>query len=100
MQRAVERGLSRRDLNEEITYIGIDEKGYRRGHRYVTVLTDIDTKRVLGLIEGIKKFCFVVNQRYIRRQATRGSKSGLHGYVETLYKCYQRMFKVSRYSPR
>jgi len=47
MQRAVERGLSRRESSEDISDIGIDEKNYRCGHSYVTVLTDIDNRRVL-----------------------------------------------------
>ena len=55
MKRAVERGLSRRDLSDDIRYIGIDEKSYCRGHSYITVLTDIDNKRVLGLIECRQK---------------------------------------------
>ena len=46
MDRAVERGLIVRDL-EEIKHVGIDEKNFRRGHDYISVLTDIDHSRVL-----------------------------------------------------
>lgn len=46
IQRAVERGLSRREL-DDIEHVGIDEKSFGRGHDYVSVLTDIDNKRVL-----------------------------------------------------
>ena len=37
MERAVERGLERREL-EAIDYVGIDEKSFRRGHNYVSLL--------------------------------------------------------------
>jgi len=38
MRRAVERGLHRRNT-EAIEHLGIDEKSFRSGHRYVTTLT-------------------------------------------------------------
>jgi len=46
MERAVHRGLERRSL-EEVQHIGIDEKSFRKGHDYVSVMTDIDGSRVL-----------------------------------------------------
>lgn len=46
MERAVERGLDRRSL-EEVHNLGVDEKSFGKGHDYVTVLTDIDGSRVL-----------------------------------------------------
>ncbi len=48
--RAVERGLSRREL-VTIEYLGIDEKSHRKGHDYVTLINDIDGGRVL---DGVK----------------------------------------------
>jgi transposase len=44
--RAVERGLSRRK-DEPVRYIGIDEKQFRSGHRYISSLVDLDGGRVL-----------------------------------------------------
>jgi len=41
MVSAVERGMLRR-TEEEITYLGIDEKSSERGHTYASILTDID----------------------------------------------------------
>ena len=46
MKRAVERGLERRSL-DEVKHVGIDEKSFRKGHDYVSVMTDIDGSRVL-----------------------------------------------------
>jgi len=51
MDRAVQRGLARRDL-EAIEHVGMDEKSFRRRHNYVTVLTDLDGSRVLEVAEG------------------------------------------------
>ena len=49
MVRAVELGMLKR-TEEEISYLGIDEKSSQKGHSYVTILTDIDRSRVLDLI--------------------------------------------------
>jgi transposase len=54
MRRGVERGLERRNL-EEIPYIGMDEKSFRKGHNYVSVLNDLKGGRVLEVVEGRTK---------------------------------------------
>jgi transposase len=46
MERAVRRGLARRQV-QEVAYVGIDEKAYRKGHRYVTIVNDLDSGHVL-----------------------------------------------------
>jgi transposase len=51
LERAVERGLERRQA-EEIEQIGVDEKAYRKGHRYVTLVNDLAKSRVLYVAEG------------------------------------------------
>jgi transposase len=54
MQRAVNRGLKRREA-EAIPYIGVDEKSFRKRHRYVTVVSDINGSRVLYVSEDRKQ---------------------------------------------
>jgi len=54
MQRAVDRGLSRR-AEECVPFIGVDEKSIRKGHRYVTVMSDLDGRRILEVTSGRKK---------------------------------------------
>ncbi len=49
--RAVERGLSRREL-DELKHIGIDEKSFLKGHKYASLMVDIDGERVLDVVEG------------------------------------------------
>lgn len=49
--RAVERGLARRK-ETVIPFIGIDEKQFRSGHRYISSMVDLKGKRVLDVVEG------------------------------------------------
>jgi transposase len=49
-RRAVRRGLTRRS-EEEIQRIGLDEKSMKRGHQYLSVLTDTDRSKVLDVVE-------------------------------------------------
>ena len=51
MDRAVERGLERREL-DEVRHVGIDEKSFGRGQSDISVMTDIDGHRVLEVTEG------------------------------------------------
>ena len=51
MTRAVDRGLSRRK-NDIIHSIGMDEKSFLSGHRYVTIMTDNLGKRVIDVAEN------------------------------------------------
>jgi transposase len=48
MERAVERGLDRREL-EGLKRLGMDEKSFKRGQSYITLLTDLDGGRVLDV---------------------------------------------------
>lgn len=50
MERAVERGLARRKA-EEIPYLGVDEKAFRKGHKYFTLVNDLSGSRVLYVAE-------------------------------------------------
>lgn len=48
--RAVERGLARRK-EVKIPYIGIDEKQFRSGHRYISSVVDLNRGQVLDVVE-------------------------------------------------
>jgi transposase len=50
MSRAVRRGLKRRKA-ESVRYLGIDEKAYRKGHSYLTLVNDLEGGRVLYVAE-------------------------------------------------
>jgi len=50
MKRAVERGLERRQL-DQLKHLGMDEKSFKRGHSYITLLTDLEQSRVPEVAE-------------------------------------------------
>ena len=54
LERAVERGLRRRKA-ETVRHIGVDEKAFRKGHRYLTLVNDLDHSRVLYVAEDRKQ---------------------------------------------
>jgi transposase len=49
-EQAVERGLTRRKL-DELEYAGVDEKSFGRGQDYISVLTDLERGRVLDVVK-------------------------------------------------
>lgn len=51
MERAVKRGLQRREV-ESVTNLGVDEKAFRKGHNYFTLVNDLVKGRVLYVAEG------------------------------------------------
>jgi transposase len=51
MKRAVARGLERRH-NTEIPWTGMDEKSFRKGYSYITIMTDLEDAKVLDVVEG------------------------------------------------
>jgi transposase len=58
LHRATQRGLGRRNEEEIIEEIGIDEKSFRKGHRYASILSDTKGGRVLEVEENrTKKAC-------------------------------------------
>jgi transposase len=51
MERAVERGLARRE-KEPIPFLGVDETSFQKRHEYVTVVNDLTGQRVLYVADG------------------------------------------------
>ena len=51
IDRAVARGLARRST-EGVRRVGLDEKSFQRGQRYVSLMTDLDGRRVLDVVAG------------------------------------------------
>jgi transposase len=54
MERAVARGLKRRKA-EKTAYLGVDEKAFRKGHRYATIVSDLERGHVLYVAEERKQ---------------------------------------------
>lgn len=51
MHRAVARGLLRRE-DQPLKYLGLDEKAIAKGHRYATILNDLEGSRVIDVVPG------------------------------------------------
>lgn len=54
MQRAITRGLALRK-DRIVRHIGIDEKSFKKRHKYVTVVTDLDESTVIWVGRGRKR---------------------------------------------
>ena len=54
MERAVQRGLERRQ-QEQVRHVGVDEKAFRKGHSYLTLVNDLVRGRVLYVAEERKQ---------------------------------------------
>lgn len=84
MRRAVFRGLERRQL-DGLKYLGIDEKSFKHGQSYITLLTDLEESRVLDVVEertqeAVEKLLAILEPAAKSRGASRGD-----GYVGALY---------------
>jgi len=53
MQRAIDRGLALRK-DRMVTRLGIDEKSFKKRHKYVTIVTDLDAGEVIWVGSGRK----------------------------------------------
>ena len=86
---AVERGLARRKNIGEVRHICMDEKSFKHGHEYVTVLSSPDTGAVLNVshgrkIESAKK---VINDTFTQEQKQQietASTDMLPAYIRTV----------------
>ena len=52
MHRAVNLGLQRRDKEQSLPHLSVDEKSFQKGHQYATILSDPTRKCVLEVSEG------------------------------------------------
>lgn len=55
LYKGVERGKKRRSKKIAYAHISIDEKSVKRGHEYISILTDEQTGVVIGATQGRKK---------------------------------------------
>jgi transposase len=52
MARAVLRGLKKREADRPLPHLSLDEKSFKKGHQYISVLGDSLGKGVLEVVEG------------------------------------------------
>ena len=51
INKMVSQALSTQPL-EPVEHLGVDETSSKKGHQYITVFTDVDRKKVVGIAEG------------------------------------------------
>jgi transposase len=83
MQRAVTRGLARRPVASP-TRIGVDETSFRKGHEYVTVVTDQKEGHVLHVAEDRKASSLTSYYDTL----TDGQKAGLESIAMDMWPAY------------
>ena len=83
--RAVQRGLSRRQA-VTIPYLGIDEKQFRKGHKYISSLVDLQQGRVLDVVEDrTEKAC----KALIEQSLTPKQQQQVTGVAVDMWKAYR-----------
>ena len=83
MQRAVKRGLARREVTSP-TRIGVDETSFRKGHDYVTVVTDQPGGHVLHVAEERKTSSLASYDDTL----TEGQQAGLESIAMDMWPAY------------
>jgi len=92
MDRAVKRGLARRQA-EPITHLGVDEKSFRKGHRYATIVNDLDQGRVLYVAKDRKE----KSLDGFWNTLTKAQKDGIQAVAMDMWEAYEN--SVSRNLP-
>jgi len=83
MRRAVARGHARKEARP-IPYIGVDEKAFRKGHRYHTVVCDLERSTVEFVAEDRKTESLAAYYE----QLTDAQKAALHGVAMDMWEPY------------
>lgn len=84
MRRAVERGLLRRQLQPP-QKVGFDEKATCKGHRYATILTDLESNYVIDLVEDRTR----ESALKLLRQLPEGSSASIEAVAMDMWPAYK-----------
>ena len=80
---------------EEVEYISIDEFSIRKRHKYMTVISDLKTGRVIHAVKGRKKEDISPFLKKLKKKPS--FKGYLHGSEQILYSSSQGNFATSGY---
>ena len=83
--RAVQRGLSRRQA-VTMPYLGIDEKQFRKGHRTISSLVDLQQGRVLDVVEDRTE---AACKALIEQSLTTEQQQQVTGVAVDMWKAYR-----------
>jgi len=85
MERAVKRGLKRRDHKHLVPYVGIDEKSIGRHHHYSSVLFDLQGQRVLDVVENRDEVAAI---RLLNKGLTGEERTGVQAIAMDFWRPY------------
>lgn len=80
---------------EEIEYVSIDEFSIKKGHNYMTVITDIRSGAIIYAVEGRKKEN--VKSFFEKLKKSPQTEGNLHGHEQFLYPCCKGILARSGY---
>ncbi|QNN21852.1 ISL3 family transposase [Planctomycetales bacterium ZRK34] len=83
MQRAVERGMHRREQTM-VKYLGVDEKRYGRGHVYVTVVSDLET----GAVQDVTEHHVIESLACYYRQLSQAQLESIQAVAMDMHQSY------------
>ena len=89
MEKAVERGLLNRE-EKDIEYIGIDEKSMKKGHNYITVLSDTKERCVIEVEETRTQ---LATQSLLNKGLTEKQKAEIKGVSMDMWKGFMNAVK-------
>ncbi len=84
MEKSVNRGMERREKSQ-IEYAGIDEKSMKKGHKYFTVLSDLDENKVIDIVEDRT---MAATKELFDKIQTMNDLSSLKGITMDMWKPY------------
>ena len=83
LERAVKRGLKRREA-EPVPRLGVDEKAFRKGQKYLTVVNDLTRNRVLYVAEDRKQSSLDGFWNTLSEEQQKGIEAVANGHVGSL----------------
>lgn len=83
MRKAVERGQERKS-RQPPRYVGVDEKAFRKGHRYVTVVSDLEA----GTVEWVGEDRDTQSLSRYYEQLSDSQRSGIEAVVMDMWPAY------------
>lgn len=92
MKRAVERGLERRDSDEVIEHLSLDEKSFHYGHQYVSVLGDAERSRVLDICESRTKEAAI---KLLRKTLTKDQRKSVCSITIDMWNAFNSAAKLT-----
>jgi transposase len=85
MERAVARGQKKK-ITAPIKYLGVDEKSFRKGHHYITVVSDLEK----GSVEYVAEDHTAESLAGYYRQLSEADKAGIEAVAMDMCRAYER----------